>query len=240
MFASLSIALIFALAGFVQGLTGFGSALVAMPLLTLFLDSKTAVPLCNLNGLLITFFLSWQLKDSVRMGKIMPLLVGSIPGIFLGVGLLKAVSDTFFKLLLGGLLVSYSVYALFFRPAPRRLHGAWSYLAGFGTGLISAAFSAGGPPTIIYTTLTDWSKEEIKATLSGFFFISGLIVVLAQALSGLTTVAVLRHFAISSLAVLAGAMLGSLSGGAIHRQGYIKLMLGLLLVMGVMMMLSAI
>jgi uncharacterized membrane protein YfcA len=46
-----AIAAISFLAGLVQGLTGFGSALLAMPLFLLFLDARTAVPLSILNGL---------------------------------------------------------------------------------------------------------------------------------------------------------------------------------------------
>ena len=45
---------IFLLAGGVQGVTGFGSALVAIPLLSLVMDVKQAVPLAILNGLVVT------------------------------------------------------------------------------------------------------------------------------------------------------------------------------------------
>ena len=64
------IALIFLAAGFVQGISGFGSALVAMPLLALVVDVKTAVPLCVLNGLLITLFLTLRLKAHINWRKI--------------------------------------------------------------------------------------------------------------------------------------------------------------------------
>jgi uncharacterized membrane protein YfcA len=35
-------------AGFTQGVTGFGFGLLAIPLLSLFIDIKAAVPLCSL------------------------------------------------------------------------------------------------------------------------------------------------------------------------------------------------
>jgi uncharacterized membrane protein YfcA len=58
----LFISLIFFIAGFIQGLSGFDSALFAMTLHTFLIDVKTAVPLCILNSILITLFLSLQLK----------------------------------------------------------------------------------------------------------------------------------------------------------------------------------
>jgi hypothetical protein len=72
----LAIAAISFLAGLVQGLTGFGSALVAMPLFLLFLDARTAVPLSILNGLIITVYLCLQLKRHLDLEKNFPPAAG--------------------------------------------------------------------------------------------------------------------------------------------------------------------
>ncbi len=233
------VALIFLLAGFTQGVSGFGSALVAMPLLTLFIDVKTAVPLCMLNGLLITSFLSWQLRRHIDWRKIRPLFFGCLPGIYMGVTFLKRTNDSVIKVMLGVMLIAYVIYRLSCCPRPRKIHAAWSYLAGFATGAIGGAFSAGGPPTIIYTTLTGWSKDEIKATLSGFFLVTGLVIAAAHASSGLTTVAVLRLFGASSAAVLVGVCAGSVCYGRFKTKAYLKIIFALLAVMGVIMIGSA-
>ena len=102
----LFIALIFLGAGFTQGLSGFGSALLAMPLLTIFIKVKTAVPLCMLNGLIITLFLSLQLKRHMDWEKIGPLSTGCLPGIWVGVFFLRHTHDDIMKLLLGVMLIT--------------------------------------------------------------------------------------------------------------------------------------
>jgi hypothetical protein len=233
------IGLIFLAAGFTQGVSGFGSALVAMPLLLLFLDARTAVPLCVLNGLVITFFLSLQLRRHIDWRKIVPPLIGCLPGIYAGALFLRDADSDLIKLLLGLVLVGYALYCLFCRPRPRRLHSFWPYAAGFFTGVIGSAFSAGGPPTIIYTTLTGWDKDDIKATLSVFFFTNGIIVAAAHAVSGLTTTAVLHYFAGSVLFVLAGVAAGAFCYGRVKSESYLRIILGLLVVMGAMMIFSA-
>ncbi|MBW2098029.1 MAG: sulfite exporter TauE/SafE family protein [Deltaproteobacteria bacterium] len=162
-----AVAAISFLAGLVQGLTGFGSALLAMPLFLLFLDARTAVPLSILNGLIITIYLCLQLKQHLDWGKIFPLLLGCLPGIMAGVYFLKRADNTWIKILLGILLVGYASFSLRFKPRAIRIPSFGPYAAGFATGVIGAAFSAGGPPAIIYTMLTGWSKDSIKATLSG-------------------------------------------------------------------------
>ncbi len=233
------VSLIFLLAGFIQGLSGFGSALLAMPLLTLFIDVKTAVPLCMLNSLLIASYLSLQLKDYMEREKILPLIAGSLPGIYLGVTFLKSAESMLIQILLGVIIISYGVYSLVFQPRTRKIHRIWSYIAGFGTGFIGAAFSAGGPPAIIYTTLTGWSKDYIKATLTGFFFVGSLISAFAHAVSGLTNTLVIKYFFVSFVFVLLGVYIGSRLYNRTNRQEYIRIILFILIILGLIMIISA-
>jgi uncharacterized membrane protein YfcA len=233
------ISLIFLLAGFIQGLSGFGSALFAMPLLTIFIDVKIAVPLCMLHSFIIASYLSLQLKDYMEREKILPLIVGSLPGIYIGITFLKNAESTLIQMLIGILIISYGIYSLVFHPGPRKIHRIWSYIAGFGTGFIGSAFSAGGPPAIIYTTLTGWSKDHIKATLTGFFFVGSLITALAHAVSGLTSSLVIQYFLISAVFVLSGVIMGSRLYNKINQQAYIRSILISLIILGLMMIISA-
>lgn len=231
----LLISIIFLLAGFIQGMTGFGSALVAIPLLSLFLDIKEAVPLCMLNSVVITTFLSLKMRRHLDRNKIIPLCISALPGILVGATLLKNLSSTLIRTSLGALLIAYSLYSLFSTPKTRKLHKAWAYVAGFSTGAIGAAFSAGGPPTIIYSTLNNWSKNEIKATLSGFFLFNSYLTATVHAASGLTTLQVFSYFLISAPFVLLGTVLGSICYGRIPHTLYLQLIFTFLVLMGTMM-----
>ncbi len=104
------ICLIALVAGFIQGLSGFGSVLVALPLLAMFLDLKIAVPLVSIWGMTINTILLVQLRAHLRRQNILPLVVAAIPGIPLGVYILKYADVRFLELLLGGLLVIFSWY----------------------------------------------------------------------------------------------------------------------------------
>ena len=230
--------MVFLLAGFVQGLTGFGSALVAIPLLSLLIDIKTAVPLCVLNGLIITAYLAVKLRNYLDWQKIQPLLIGSLAGIPVGIILLKEVDSSIIRMVIGGLLISYSLFNLVFSPRPLNPGKEWGYLAGFFTGAIGAAFSAGGPPAIIYTTLTSWKKDEIKATLTGFFVVSGTITVLVHWASGITTLSTVRLLAATAPAVLLGTSLGVLLSARINKKNYLRIIYSFLILMGCMMLVT--
>ncbi len=222
-------------AGFVQGLSGFGSALVAMPLLLLFFPARVATPFCILLGLTITLQLGMGLKKHLDFKKILPLFLGCLPGIACGTIILKNADDTVMKPVLGLILLTYSLLQLFTRPRAFRLHPAWGIGAGFLTGLIGAAFSAGGPPTIIYTSLNNWPKDTIKATLTGFFFLTGIIIAIAHAVAGITSTLVIELFLVSIPFVVSATYLGSVAYRHLSHRGYLKLIYTLLLLMGIML-----
>jgi hypothetical protein len=222
-------------AGWVQGVSGFGAGLIAIPLLTFIIDIKTAVPLCALVGTVIATYMTLQLRHSFDLKKIGPLCIGSIPGIALGATLLKTVPSNLIETLMGVFLIGYGLYNLLFIIPSRRLHRRWGYLAGFLTGAIGAAFSAGGPPTIIYITLNNWTKNEIKATLSGFFCFASYIVIVAHLITGVTTLTVLKTFLISGPFILLGTALGTYCYRFFKKDLYLKVVFACLIVMGIMM-----
>jgi len=228
--------LIFFLAGLTQGLTGFGGGLVAIPLLCLFMDIKLAVPLSILNGLAITTSMSFGLRRIMDRRKILPLLIGSLPGVLAGTLLLKMADPAGINRMLGILLIAISVINLTFRPRPLNPHVFWGYIAGFFSGTITASVGAGGPPVIIYSAMTDWKKDEIRATLTGFFVLNGYITVAAHTLSGVITRGTLTTFAVTLGFVLLGTYAGSALSNRINRQTYLQIVYLLLIVLGGVML----
>jgi uncharacterized membrane protein YfcA len=171
--------------------------------------------------------------------KILPLFLGSIPGIYIGAIFLNHMESDILKLLLGLLIIMYAVYSLIFHPRPRKIHTIWAYVTGLCTGFIGSAFSAGGPPAIIYTSLTNWSKNQIKATLTGFFLLASLVTAVVHAAGGLTNEIVIKYFLASFFFVLAGVFAGSQLYSRISRREYIKFILCTLIVLGAIMVVSA-
>jgi hypothetical protein len=216
------------LAGFIQGLSGFGSVLLSLPLLILFLDVRTAIPLVALVALALTVLLLIQLREHLDWKKVYPLLAGTLFGVPVGVFLLKHLDTNLIQLVLGTVLVGYALYGLTSRLSLKGIRTRWAYLYGFLAGCLGGALSASGPPVIIYTSLQPWSKDQIKVTLQGYFLASGLIVVLFQAASGLTTWPVMKLFALSLPAVIIGTLVGSHFYGMVREEGYRKIILILL------------
>jgi len=233
------ICLILFLAGFTHGVSGFGSVMLSIPLLAMVLDIKTVIPLANLVAVTLTVTVFVQLRHQFVWKKLGPLIYGAIPGIALGVFFLKRLDKGTIHWLLGVLLIVFAGYSLLFRPSRKEFPKKWAYGFGFLSGCLGGAFSASGPPVIVYTSLQKWSKDQIKVTLQGFFFLSGVLIGVSQALSGITTFKVL-HFYVSGLpALLLGAGLGSFFYGFINEESYRRLIIFLLACLGVLMIYRA-
>jgi hypothetical protein len=207
--ANLFLCLIALFAGFTQGLSGFGSVLVALPLLAVFLDFQTAVPLASTWGMTINVILLLQLRSHVRLKKILPLTVASLPGIPLGVYALQKAPVWILEILLGGLLLVFSLYFVWSGGKTRHLAQGWAYAAGLTSGFLGGSLAASGPPVIVYTAMQPWPKDEIKSTLTGFFFLSGLAILAAQAVGCLFTSGVLTLSLISIPVVVLGVFVGT-------------------------------
>jgi len=228
------------LAGVIQGLTGFGSVLLSLPLLALFLDLKTAVPLMTLCALVLSIVLLVQLRASWEWGKIYPLLIGTLPGIPIGVFLLKNLEAAPMYVFLGSVLIIYSLYGLFFKGLIRELKGGWPYLFGFLAGCLGGSLGASGPPVIVYTFLQPWDKDKIKVTLQGFFILQGMLTLLFFTYHGLVNAPVLKLFAVSVPFIIVGTILGSYYYGKFAEEGYRKLMFATLAVLGIVMLVRGI
>ena len=235
----LLICLIVFFAGFTQGFSGFGAILLSLPLLAIFLNIKIVIPLTALFGLTMTAILLIQLWRHLEWKKVYPLLISALPGVPVGVLFLKKMDTGIIQLALGIILISYSIYALVFKLQHRGIRGVWVYLFGFLGGVLGGALSASGPPVIVYTSSQAWGKDKIKVTLQGFFFVSGLVVVFFQIITGLTTMTVLRFYAVAVPALILGTFAGSLLYGSIKDENYKKVMLILLAFLGVFMICRA-
>lgn len=218
-----------------QGLSGFGSVLLSIPLLAMFLDIKAVIPLAALAAVSITVVILVQLRHQFDWQKIYPLIVGAVPGIPVGVFFLKRLDREVIHWILGVILIVYSLYSLLSRSSPRITGRRWAYASGFLSGCFGGAFSAGGPPVIVYMSLQEWGKDEIKVSLQGYFLVAGLLIVFLHALSGITTFDVVRYFLVALPELILGTYLGSLVYGRIREESYRKVILVVLACLGCLM-----
>lgn len=236
MFEYILIICVVCFGGFLQGLTGFGSILTSLPLLAMFLDLKTVIPLISLFALVINGVLFWQLRKHVHWNRLVAMLIATVPGIPLGVFALKTWNPMWLTLAIGLILVLFSAYSLLTTPRPRPLGQYWAALAGLLAGGLGGSIGANGPPIIVYAAMQPWNKDEIKSMLCAYFFTAGIGISGTHLLNGLITGPVLSYF----FAGLPSLGLGLFGGMVAYRflpgESYRRIALFLLGILGCVML----
>jgi len=222
---------------FVNGIVGFGAALVAMPILAFGIDMTLAVPCAGLLVLVLNFQMVWNYRRHLALGGMGPLLAGALPGALAGAYMLRFMSESALRLGLGAVLIGYGLWGLLARRAERRELGKpWAVLTGLLSTSFGTAYGINGPPLAVYLSFRGGGQQETKAALGAFFIVSGVFVVVAQALAGVYSMHVAKLAAVSVPAMLLGGWAGMrLSNGIgdAHFQAGLYLML---LVMGANML----
>ena len=195
------------LAGFAQGLSGFGFGLVAMPLLLLLMNLKEAAALTVLLNVLVCgmTFLSTRNHFSLRQG--LGLVIGTCLGVPLGVYALVRLDDVLLLRVLGAAMVVMCAHEfIIVRVHSLHLSPRLGLPFGLLSGSLSGAFGMGGPPAVAFSYSQPWSKEQIVALLQVVFGLSAVLRLLLLGSAGLLA----RSLLLTSLwtvAPLAGAIL---------------------------------
>lgn len=229
------------LAYFIRGITGFGSGLIAVPLLAHFLPLQTVVPMVLVLDLTASFALSGHAWVSVRWDEIRPLLPTSLAGILIGVTLLAQVPAQPLLFALGLLVLLFGVRYLFDIHDEAPVSRLWAVPAGLVGGLVGALFGTGGPPYVIYLAHRLADKQRLRATLSGLFMLDGSLRVVTFIATGLLLQAEVWKQLLPALPLLA---LGLYAGHRVHlgvgRRQMLALIGGLLIVSGASLLWKAV
>ncbi|MFH1034085.1 MAG: sulfite exporter TauE/SafE family protein [Pseudomonadota bacterium] len=220
-------ALILFLSAFTFGFSGFGFALVSVPLLALVMPIKTAVAFQFPYATILVLYHAWHYRRHVEHRELWPIVLGSALGMPIGLWLLYQAPEMLLKRALALFIVlAIAGTAL---PAGRRLarlHAGkawWGALWGLVSGWFQGAYSTGGPPAVIYVMSLDPSPAKAMGFLGSYFSFLYLVMAGLYAASGLLSWPLLKTSALYAPVVLAGTVLGHLAlgrmGGRAYRQG---------------------
>lgn len=211
-----------------QGIIGFGSGLISMGMLSMLMPvSMATAVLCPL-GCLISGSLTLQHRAHLQLKSISPLLWGIPLGIILGLLTLESLSETLLKGLLGIALLASVINRLVGSTTIPQLHPSVGVLMGTLAGITGTAFSASGPPVLIFANLSGWSRDHFRANLSFVFWFCGILAIIGLSLRGVITLETLYLSATLCPGVLFGSFLGARLGNLIPQRLFQQLALLLL------------
>lgn len=190
----------------IRGITGFGSGLIAVPLLALFLPLQFVVPLVLLLDFTASLVLGGLHFRRVKWDEIGILIPFSIVGVALGTSLLVSLPQAPMLLALSGFVFIFAVRSLLNLHGDKPASRGWALPASLTGGTVGGLFGTGGPPYVIYLTHRIRDKSDLRATLSALFFAEGLTRIASFLVAGLLVTVKVWVAYLVALPVVLGAL----------------------------------
>ena len=172
-------------AGLVRGFSGFGSALIYMPLISAIYSPAIAAPTILLIDTMSGLPFSVRVWPHANRQEVLPVSVGGVVGLPLGVLALLYVSPLTLRWFIA-VLVLVALTAL---AAGWRYHGKPTRSASFGVGVLSGfgggAVQIGAPPLLVFWLGGKNSATTVRANIMVYFILQGTLSFLLYLFIGL-------------------------------------------------------
>lgn len=196
-------------AAVVRGLAGFGSAMIMIPVLSVFLGPVVAVPILNLVDAVTTLPMLPPATRKCRWREVIPLFIGAALLMPLGVHLLKVVDPTLLRHVMAVLILGMAVvmtFGLRYKGEPNRLV---SVAVGAVSGVMSGAIGLSGPPIILFWLGGQANAATARANVIAYFGLMTVALIATMIWNGLFTSQVLGLSLILMPVYALGLMLGA-------------------------------
>jgi uncharacterized membrane protein YfcA len=196
--------------GFVNGLTGFGTALTGLPIWLQAVEPAIAAQLasaCSVLSHVSTFPAIWRAIDWRRVA---PLIVAGLLGVPVGTLLLPFIPLGIFKLVIGLVLVGHCTFMLIAAGRVGLAAGGRGAEAavGFAAGVLGGLAALSGVLVTVWASLKAWPKDQRRAFFQAFNFTVLTAMLVSSIASGLVGLRSVVALCIAAPATFMGASLG--------------------------------
>lgn len=233
------VACIVLFAALIQSISGFGFALMAVPLMVVIIDLQVAVVVSALVGTVSTSWQAWQLRKQRDHILTRRFIFSSCLGAPFGLIAFLWVPQDVLKIILG-VAVLFGVVVLSKGLDMRSTHHSFDWLMGVLSGILLMATSTNGPPLVFTLHARRINPDVFRATLNTVFAVTGMVSIILFAGTGKVSFEVLKISGITTPIMVAGVYIGIVFRRFIAPQRFRGLVLVLLAASGLSSILSAV
>lgn len=187
---------IFVLAALAQGASGFGSALVAVPLLSFVTGPGPALVATTMSSLVLTAGAWRREAGHADAAAVRRLVVGGLLGMPVGLLALLALTESALTAMIAVVLLATVGLLALGVPVPTGRRARWG--AGVASGALLTSTGMNGPPLVL--VLRDEPPQRSRATLQAVFCLQDAVAVAAFLALG--------QVGVETLVAVAGGVLG--------------------------------
>jgi len=234
----LAVTVIICFAAFLQSISGFGFSLLAMPLLSIFVDVQDAVVIATLCGIFtnaVHLKKDLQLVDQAIARRIS---LSALIGMPLGVVVLSVFSATQKRAIIGAVIVVL-VYLMMRNFVLKTENTTVDIFLGAFSGLLATSVSTNGPPLVFLLQSKQLDPWRLRATLAYVFTISGCASFIVLMIARKGSIEAFQYAFLSLPAMYLGTVVGRKARHRVTQEAFQRLMYVLLLATGASTTLAA-
>ena len=234
----LAVTVIICFAAFLQSISGFGFSLLAMPLLSIFVDVQDAVVIATLCGI---FTNSVHLKKDLQLvdqAIARRISLSALIGMPLGVVVLSVFSATQMRAIIGAVIVVL-VYLMMRNFVLKTENTTVDIFLGAFSGLLATSVSTNGPPLVFLLQSKQLDPWRLRATLAYVFTISGCASFIVLMIARKGSIEAFQYAILSLPAMYLGTVVGRKARHRVTQEAFQRLMYVLLLATGASTTLAA-
>jgi len=227
--------------GFVSGLAGFGTALMALGLWLYVVPPAVAVTLTLICSVVSQTATLPSMCKNFDFSLVWPFVVGGLLGVPIGTLLIAHADPRVFKLTIGIFLLVFPVALYFSAPMAFTFGGRFADAAvGFAGGILGGLAGLSGPLPILWASVRGWGKDERRGVFQTFNWTVLFVALCLQAAGGQVGRDVLWAAALALPGTIIGTWLGARLYHALDDRNFRDVVLGLLVLSGVILVWNSI
>ncbi len=224
---------------FMQGCLGFGFGMLSVPPMMMILPAEIVIPVQIPLSLMLIIPLAWQVRHHFEYKLVIPLIIGAVIGMPIGIWILYHLNGNVLKLIVGLVLVALPIIMLmgWTRPLPNKLYTLIP--VGMLSATMQGSMSISAPPIILFLTNQGMDKDLFRANVLLYFGGLGVISLTSFAMKGMYTGNILVMMAILFIMVPIGGFAGAKLSKHIPQQLFRTATLVVSGIMGIMLLLRS-
>ncbi len=220
----------------VQGITGFGAIVLALPVLTFFFPLKVMIPaLIFINLLQATWFAVTQ-REYINWPHAKKLVIYSGIGLPIGYAVYEYLPSEQLKIALGVFVVMVAVWNLSGVAEKQNIPAPLYSLLIFLGGIVQSALASGGPFMVIYAAKMLPDKSEFRATLNVLWIVLNIVLCIIYTVTGAWNADMLPIIAVGLPCVVFGTIVGIMAHEKIPQRPFSLMVFIILLISGLILL----
>lgn len=228
------------IAGFFQGLTSFGFALISMPFLVKIIPIKETVPIVVILSLLTNIILIANCYRHIRIKRIWILILSSVIFAPLGTYSLIYVNPIILKMSVAILIIIFALILIIGKSFPIKNEKIGYTIAGSLSGFLNSSISMSGPPVALFLSNQGADKNEFRANITIYAIILNAFTIATYFYNGLITKEITKNIVWLIPAMIVGVIVGIISLKKLNEKTFKRIALLLIIFSGLWTLINAI